>query len=112
MLACLNGSRSIIECGTSFGISTIYLALAVKRNVQGPRIDDHGVFTIEKVPSKVQSARRIWTEAGKDVEDWIHPYEGEILEVLKENKSLPATVDLLFLDGMCSSRFSIRDLLR
>jgi predicted O-methyltransferase YrrM len=99
MLACLNGSRSIVECGTSFGISTIYLALAVKRNTHGPRKDGCGVFTIEKMHSKVESAKKIWAEVGKDVEDWIHPYGGDILEVLKTDKSLPTTVDLLFLDG-------------
>jgi predicted O-methyltransferase YrrM len=99
MLAALNESKSIIECGTSFGVSTIYMALAVNRNVGGQRQKAFGVLTIEKDLGKVAGAKGVWNEAGKDVEDWIDARSGDILEVLKEDDSLPDTVDLVFLDG-------------
>lgn len=102
MLAALNESKSIIECGTSFGVSTIYMALAVNRNVGGQRQKAFGVLTIEKDPDKTASAKRIWNEAGKDVEEWIDTRLGDLLEVLKQDDSLPETVDLVFLDGMNS----------
>jgi predicted O-methyltransferase YrrM len=100
MLACLNGSKSIIECGTSFGVSTIYLALAVCRNAVGQRQEAYGVLTMEKDPSKLTKAKDNWAECGAEVEDWIHAWEGDLLELLKIDERLPKTVDLLFLDGM------------
>lgn len=99
MLACLNGAKSAVECGTSFGVSTIYMALAISRNVQARREDAFGVLTVEKDTGKVQSAKKIWGEAGEDVEGWISSEEGDLLEVLARDDLLPETVDLLFLDG-------------
>jgi hypothetical protein len=99
MLACLNNSKSIVECGTSFGVSTIYMALAVSRNVSGSRTDAYGVFTVEKDGSKVRKAKSIWAEAGSDVEDWVYSYEGDLTEILSNDKLLPPIVDLVFLDG-------------
>lgn len=99
MLAVLNKATSIIECGTSFGLSTIYLALAINHNVSGKRKDTLGVFTIEKDGRKVEGAKKIWARAGSDVNDWISPRQGDVLEILDADKSLPQTVDLLFLDG-------------
>jgi hypothetical protein len=99
MLACLNNSKSIVECGTSFGVSTIYFALAVFRNALGRRSDAFGVLTIEKDGNKVRKAKSIWAEAGPEIGDWIIPVEGDILEVLQDDGVLPETIDLLFLDG-------------
>jgi predicted O-methyltransferase YrrM len=99
MLACLNGSKSIIECGTSFGVSTIYMALAVSQNASRQNREAYGVLTMEKDSSKVARAKKIWAEAGPDVEEWIHPHEGDLLEILQNEDLLPKTVDLLFLDG-------------
>jgi predicted O-methyltransferase YrrM len=99
MLACLNGSKSIIECGTSFGVSTIYMALAVSQNASRQNREAYGVLTMEKDSSKVARAKKIWAEAGPDVEEWIHPHEGGLLEILQNEDLLPKTVDLLFLDG-------------
>jgi predicted O-methyltransferase YrrM len=99
MLARLNGSKSAVECGTSFGVSTIYLALVISQNVSGLRENAFGVFTVEKSVMKVQKARELWKQAGKDVEDWIVPHQGDLLEILESNDLLPQTVDLLFLDG-------------
>lgn len=99
MLACLNGSKSIIECGTSFGVSTIYMALAIRQNALQLGKEAYGVLTMEKDGNKVSRAKKIWVEAGPDVEEWIHPHEGDLLEILQNEELLPKTVDLLFLDG-------------
>ena len=107
MLACLNGAKSAVECGTSFGVSTIYLALAISRNVQHNRQDAFGVITVEKDGRKVRAARNIWAEAGDDVESWITSGEGDLLEALVRDDLLPETIDLLFLDGKFSSWLSL-----
>jgi len=99
MLACLNNSKSIVECGTSFGVSTIYFALAASRNALGRRSDAFGVVTIEKDAKKVKRARSVWEEAGADITDWITQVEGDVLEVLQDGSILPEAIDLLFLDG-------------
>jgi predicted O-methyltransferase YrrM len=95
----LNGSTTIVECGTSFGVSTIYLALAVSRNASHRRSDAYGVLTMEKDAHKVAKAKEIWAEAGPEVEDWIEPREGDLLEILASDTGLPEKVDLVFLDG-------------
>jgi len=106
MLARLNNSSSIVECGTSFGLSTIYLALAINHN-QNHDISTNNsssnslrVLTIEKDPSKVKKAKEIWTKAGPEIEKRISVVEGDLLEVLENGKSVPDVVDFLFLDGM------------
>ncbi|KAJ5262188.1 hypothetical protein N7524_007493 [Penicillium chrysogenum] len=97
------GARHIIEAGTSFGLSTIYLALAVGQNVQqiaqsGCGVVHGRVIATEKEPSKAAKARANWTQAGSEVEQWIDLREGDILETLKEPEGLPEQVDLLLLD--------------
>ena len=89
-----------MECGTSFGVSTIYLALAISRNAGVERKDAFGVLTMEKDASKMKTAREIWAEAGHDVEDWITFKEGDLLQTLTRDEILPKTIDLLFLDGL------------
>lgn len=100
MLARLNGAKSAVECGTSYGVSTIYLGLAISQNAGGKRDDAFGVLTVEKDKIKTERARGIWKEAGQDIEDWIMPHEGDLLKVLAMQEILPRTIDLLFLDGM------------
>ena len=99
MLTALNESKSVIECGTSFGVSTIYMALAVNRNVVGQRKRASGVLTIEKDPKKALLAKINWRKAGPAVEEWIDARSGDLLEVLEQDDSLPERVDLVFLDG-------------
>lgn len=81
-------SRSIVEFGTSFGISTVFLAAAVRDNGVGR------VITTERNPEKVRSARRNLEEAG--LGDLVEVREGDALSTLAE---LDGTVDLLLLDG-------------
>src|SRR5277367_4901014 len=104
LLAILNRATRIIECGTSFGVTTIYMALAVNQNTRGQRQQelDIGVTTIEKDGSKVVKARKIWEEAGEDVSKWIDAREGDLLDVLERDETLPLVVDLVFLDGKIS----------
>lgn len=99
LLACLNSSRNIVECGTSFGVSAIYLALAVSKNVSHRRTDAYGVLTIEKDGRKVAKAKDIWAEAGPEVGGWIQSREGDLLDILAADTGLPEKVDMVFLDG-------------
>jgi predicted O-methyltransferase YrrM len=99
MLARLNKSLSIVECGTSFGLSAIYLALAVNHNASSSDSNAFGVLTIEKDPTKVKKAKEIWAKAGLEIETRISSIEGDLLEVLANGENLPDDVDFLFLDG-------------
>ncbi|MFZ0945033.1 MAG: O-methyltransferase [Syntrophobacteraceae bacterium] len=89
MLVRSTGARSIIEFGTSFGISTLHLAAALKDNGGG-----HLIST-EFEPSKVVRARENITEA--NLSDLVEIREGDALETLA--RDLPETIDLVLLDG-------------
>lgn len=89
MLARHGKARSIVEFGTSFGISTLYLAAALRDNGGGRLI------TTEFEPSKVARARGNLTEAG--LADLVEFREGDALLTLAAD--LPETIDLLLLDG-------------
>jgi predicted O-methyltransferase YrrM len=82
-----NQFKNNIEFGTSFGISTIYLALAAEQT--GGK-----VVTTEIVPEKCMQARKNFVSAG--VENFIELREGDALESLK---SWNQSVDFLLLDG-------------
>ena len=89
MLARSIGARSIIEFGTSFGISTLHLAAALKDNGGG-----HLIST-EFEPSKVVRARENIIKA--NLSDLVEIREGDALETLA--RDLPETIDLVLLDG-------------
>lgn len=90
-----SGARHVVEAGTSFGVSTIYLALAVGQNGGGK------VIATENEPTKAARAREHWHRAGADVGRWIELREGDIRETLKAD--LPEQVDALLLDSQCFS---------
>lgn len=89
MLARSSNARTIVEFGTSFGISTLHLAAALRDNGGGRLI------TSEFEPSKVARARNNLTAGG--LIDLVEIREGDALQTLSVD--LPATIDLLLLDG-------------
>jgi predicted O-methyltransferase YrrM len=89
MLARSSRARDIVEFGTSFGISTLHLAAALRDNGGGRLI------TTEFEPSKVARARENLTAGG--VIDLVEIREGDALKTLSAD--LPATIDFLLLDG-------------
>ncbi len=89
MLARSGRARTIVEFGTSFGISTLHLAAALRDNGGGRLI------TSEFEPSKVARARANLTEGG--LIDLVEIREGDALQTLSVD--LPETIDLLLLDG-------------
>ncbi|HEY0180532.1 MAG TPA: O-methyltransferase [Dokdonella sp.] len=89
MLARSTNARTIVEFGTSFGISTLHLAAALRDNGGGR------VITTEFEPSKAAQAREHFATGG--VADLVELREGDALATLAAD--LPATVDLLLLDG-------------
>lgn len=89
MLARGARARTIVEFGTSFGISTLHLAAALRDNGGGRLI------TTEFEPSKVARARANLAAGG--VADLVEIREGDALQTLGDD--LPAAIDLLLLDG-------------
>lgn len=89
MLARSSQARAIVEFGTSFGISTLHLAAALRDNGGGRLI------TTEFEPTKVARARQNLTDGG--LIDLVEIREGDALETLSTD--LPERIDLLLLDG-------------
>jgi len=89
MLARSMNARTIVEFGTSFGISALHLAAAL-RDGGGGRL-----ITTEFEPSKVARARANIVAGG--LSDLVEIREGDALETLAHN--LPKPIDLVFLDG-------------
>lgn len=82
-----NNIRNIVEFGTSFGISTLFLA-------QGALKTDGHIITTELIESKAKKAIENFKKAG--VNDLIEVRVGDAMQTLK-NHSEP--IDLLLLDG-------------
>lgn len=101
MLARATKARTIVEFGTSFGLSTLYLAAALRDNgVQaiedGPHEGPHGkIVTCEFEPSKIALATAHLEQAG--LSDLVDIREGDALVSLSAD--LPAAIDLVLLDG-------------
>jgi len=89
MLARSCCARTIVEFGTSFGISTLHLAAALRDNGGGRLIGS------EFEPSKAAGARAHLAEGG--LADLVEIREGDALQTLAAN--LPNSIDLLLLDG-------------
>jgi predicted O-methyltransferase YrrM len=89
MLARSIRARSIVEFGTSFGISTLHLAAALRDNGGGRLIGS------EFEPSKISRARENLAAAG--LSDLVEIREGDALETLA--RDLPDSIDFVLLDG-------------
>jgi predicted O-methyltransferase YrrM len=101
MLTRNSGARTIVEFGTSFGISTLHLAAALRDNGGGRLI------TSEFEPSKAARARAN-LKAGALI-DLVEIREGDALGTL--GADLPDTIDFVLLDGAKSLYPEILDLL-
>jgi predicted O-methyltransferase YrrM len=93
------GATNVVEAGTSFGVSTIYLALAVAQT-KAATGKSGIVIATEKESKKAEIARGYWAQCGEVVEQQIDLREGDLLETLKVG--LPQ-VDLLLLDSKSPS---------
>jgi predicted O-methyltransferase YrrM len=89
MLARSSRARTIVEFGTSFGVSTLHLAAALRDNGGGRLI------ATEFEPSKAARARDNLTAGG--LVDLVEIREGDALKTLSVD--LPETIDLVLLDG-------------
>jgi len=89
MLARATNARAVVEFGTSFGLSTIHLAAALRDNGGGRLI------TSEFEPGKLATAKANLAEGG--LADLVEFREGDALETLAVD--LPETIDLVLLDG-------------
>ena len=88
LLARSINAKNIVEFGTSFGISTIYLAAAVRDNGGGT------VIGTEIVPEKVIQARQNIAEA--ELDNYVDIREGDAIKTLQ---NLNQQVDMLLVDG-------------
>jgi predicted O-methyltransferase YrrM len=81
------GAKRVVEIGTSYGVSTLYLASAVKANGAGV------VIATEYEPAKAKAARANFTAAG--LADMIDLREGDLRETLKR---LDGPIDFVLMD--------------
>ena len=85
-------ARRVVEIGTSHGVSTLYLAAAVRDNARA----DGGkgvVVGTEYESDKARAARANWKEAG--LEEWIELREGDLRETLR---GIAGPVDFVLMD--------------
>lgn len=101
MLARSCRARRIVEFGTSFGISTLHLAAALRDNGGGRLI------TCEFEPAKIARAKANLAAAG--LIDQVEFREGDALTSLSAD--IPDAIDLLLLDGAKGLYSDILDLL-
>jgi predicted O-methyltransferase YrrM len=88
LLARALGAKRILEFGTSYGVSTIYLASAVRDNGGGL------VIGTERVSRKAKRARDHLREAG--LEEYVEIREGDALKTLRD---LEGPIDFMLNDG-------------
>ena len=85
-------ARRVVEVGTSFGVSTLYLASAVRDVAR----EDGGagvVIATEYEPAKAKAARAHFAEAG--LADWIELREGDLRETLR---GVAGPIDFVLMD--------------
>lgn len=80
-------ARRVVEAGTSFGVSTLYLAAAMRDNGGGI------VIATEYEAEKAIAARANWAEA--ELAQFIDLREGDLRETLK---TLDGPIDMLLVD--------------
>ena len=85
-------ARCAVEAGTSYGVSTIYLASAVRDNTAGGEPQGIVIGT-EHEPAKAKAARENFAAAG--VAEFIDLREGDLRETLKH---IDRPVDFMLVD--------------
>ena len=79
----------VVEAGTSFGVSTLYLAAAVRDN----QVENGIVIGTEHEPKKAEIARANFVEAG--LSEFIELREGDLCQTLQD---VGAPVDFMLVD--------------
>ncbi len=82
-------ARRVVEAGTSFGVSTLYLAAAVRDN----RVENGVVIGTEHEPEKAKAARANFEAAG--LSEFIELREGDLRETLRD---VGTPVDFMLVD--------------
>ena len=85
-------ARRIVEIGTSFGVSTLYLAAAMRDNLRASGGEGIVIGT-EYEPEKARAAREHFAEAG--LSRYIDLREGDLRETLKQ---IDGPVDFVLVD--------------
>lgn len=85
-------ARRIVEAGTSYGVSTLYLAAAVRDNIRAAG-GNGVVIGTEYEPTKASAARAHFDEAG--LSPFIDLREGDLRETLKQ---VEGTIDFMLVD--------------
>jgi len=86
LIRAIGGTR-VVEAGTSFGVSTLYLAAAIRDNGGGV------VIATEYEPKKAQIARSNFREAG--LSEFIDLREGDLRQTLKQ---VEGPIDFMLVD--------------
>ena len=79
----------VVEAGTSFGVSTLYLAAAVRDN----QVENGVVIGTEYEPKKAERARSNFKEAG--LSEWIELREGDLRQTLQD---VGGPIDFMLVD--------------
>lgn len=93
------GARRIVEAGTSYGVSTLFLASAVRDNLRAAskvsveRVAAPVVIATENEPEKARHARRHFAEAG--LSDFIDLREGDLRKSLVD---VDGPIDFMLID--------------
>jgi predicted O-methyltransferase YrrM len=82
-------AKRIVEAGTSFGVSTVYLAAAIRDN----RVENGVVIGTENEPRKAEIARVNFKEAG--LSEFIELREGDLRQTLQD---VGGPVDFMLVD--------------
>src|SRR6266566_1107252 len=87
-----NDARRIVEVGTSYGVSTLYLAAALRDNIRA--VAGEGVvIATEYEPKKAAAARAHFAEAG--LSGFIDLRQGDLRETLRQ---IGGPVDFVLVD--------------
>lgn len=89
-------AKRVVEAGTSFGVSTLFLAAAVRDNTRGNSSGGGGegvVIGTEYEPEKAKAARANFAEAG--LSEFIELREGDLRKTLVD---VGAPVDFMLID--------------